>query len=329
MFTLYIKEIGGQTTFFKKYFKTINIEKINNGYIFTMLFHINRKREEISLLNKIFYNLVIKKIKKFIIENSIEGIVVSRELIKNDYFMQQLKSKKKQDSIEKVNNNKNINIDFNKIKLIDGSILFEYMAYDVVKYIMKIQNKECNLEDIYILINNFNKHDIIENILFFISKFRNVNIITENINEFKKIEEKIYKETGIYVTVSNNKRKSLKRVKYIINIDFGENINRFNLYRKAIVIDSKKYNIKNFEGINITNFDIDVCEEIKDYFRKYNLLNITNLAILYETTINKNDKFMDVRKKIKDSEIIVTKLYGNNGVIDENEYKQLNLNNYS
>ena len=203
------------------------------------------------------------------------------------------------------------------------------MAYDVVKYIMKIQNKECNLEDIYILINNFNKHDIIENILFFISKFRNVNIITENINEFKKIEEKIYKETGIYVTVSNNKRKSLKRAKYIINIDFGENLNRFNLYRKAIVIDSKKYNIKNFEGIKITNFDIDVCEEIKDYFRKYNLLNITNLAILYETTINKNDKFMDVRKKIKDSEIIVTKLYGNNGVIDENEYKQLNLNNYS
>ena len=101
------------------------------------------------------------------------------------------------------------------------------------------------------------------------------------------------------------------------------------MYRKAIVIDSKKYNIKNFEGIKITNFDIDVCEEIKDYFRKYNLLNITNLAILYETTINKNDKFMDVRKKIKDSEIIVTKLYGNNGVIDENEYKQLNLNNYS
>ena len=35
---------------------------------------------------------------------------------------------------------------------------------------------------------------------------------------------------------------------------FGENINRFNLYRKAIVIDSKKYNIKNFEGIKITNF---------------------------------------------------------------------------
>lgn len=330
MFVIYIKETSEKCSFLKKYFKTIDIETINNGYIFTILFHMKNNEDEISIFNKMFYNLVIKKIKKFIIENSIEGIVISKELINNKYFIQHLKSKKKDINkfIEKLKRKGMVNIDFDKIKFIDGSILFKNMAYDIVKYVINIQNKKCSLEDIYILINNFSNDDIMESILFLISKFRNVNIITENVEKFKIIEENIYRKTGIYVTVSNNKRKSLKRARYIINIDFGEEINSFNLYRKAVIIDFNKYNIKNFEGIKITSFDIDTCEEIKEYFRKYNLLNSTSLAILYESTINKKDNFLNIRKKIENSEVMVTKLYGNNGVINENEYKQINLTDY-
>ena len=41
--------------------------------------------------------------------------------------------------------------------------------------------------------------------------------------------------------------------------------------------------------------------------------------------MNKKENFENIREKIEDAGLVVKKLYGNNGIIDENEYKRVNL----
>ena len=190
-------------------------------------------------------------------------------------------------------------------------------------YILKIQNKRSELEDIYILIDNNN--ELCLNYIYMFSKnFKMVNVVTSNINKYKKLEEKIFNEDETVITVTNNRKKSLKRAKIIINIDFeAEKLKKYNINRKAIIINVEKdiFNNSNiFDGININNLDINISQELKNFFDEYNLLNKTSLTILYESILNKKDSFENIKERIKKDEVSIIRLIGNNGTIDEKEY---------
>lgn len=123
-------------------------------------------------------------------------------------------------------------------------------------------------EDIYFLINK--DEDIyLENIKTLSEKFKTTNIITEELSKFQKIVENIFEEeTTIYL--SNNKRKSLRRAKYIVNFDYGiGEIEKYNINRTAILINiEQKVKIESmaFEGISINNVNIQIPDELIEHF---------------------------------------------------------------
>ena len=287
----------------KDIFNIITIKKIYNGYIFLIPYQIKNNKYYLRKNKKI-----IKKINNNIQKFKIDTIVLADDIKKKENFINLL-----------------INENFvsNKIKILNGKGIFPYLLLETVMYILKIQNKRSELEDIYILIDNNN--ELCLNYIYMFSKnFKMVNVVTSNINKYKKLEEKIFNEDETVITVTNNRKKSLKRAKIIINIDFeAEKLKKYNINRKAIIINVEKdiFNNSNiFDGININNLDINISQELKNFFDEYNLLNKTSLTILYESILNKKDSFENIKERIKKDEVSIIRLIGNNGTIDEKEY---------
>ena len=334
--------------FFKWVFCIIDIEEIFNGYIAK----IPIKRDNLSkIVNNIRNSIITNKIRKIINEKSIDGIVLSDEIKKNTEFMDKLLNKKSNNSnknksnISKVNYKKNLdciidehNIAKHFIKqrnvfFIKGKGLFKYIIYEILVYIINIQNRKAELEDVFIVANNIDEI-IIDNIIFLSTKFKNINIVSKNIEKYRYIEDIVYNNTGNNVILLNNKRKSLKRAKFIVNVDNSINeLNEYLIYRKAIIINlndeinnkRKIVTLTGFEGIFVNSYEIDVNNRIKEFFKKYGLIYETSITILYESFLNKKENFSNMRSKIEDAGLIIKKLYGNNGIIDENEYKRVNL----
>ena len=333
--------------------------------------------------------IIARKIRRIVNEKNIDGIVLSDDIRKNTDFLDKLIIRKKQRTVKSSEKNlkktefiENLNYTTNsiikaksfikerQIFFFDGNGLFKYIIYEILMYIINIQNRKPELEDIYIIANILDEA-MLGNIILLSTKFRNVNIVSKNIGKYDYLEALVYNNTGNSVILLNNKRKSLKRAKYIINVDNSiKELNEYLIYRKAIIINmqletkkqetwkeinktseqakksnkmqekakkqtssqiiakEKKSNIMlltGFEGILINSFEIDLNDKIKQFFKKYGLINIASMSILYESFLNRKENFENIREKIEDAGLVVKKLYGNNGIIDENEYKRVNL----
>ena len=311
--------------------------------------------------------IIARKIRRIVNEKNIDGIVLSDDIKRNTDFLDKLIIRKKHKTVKSSEKNfkktgviENLNYATNniiktksfikerKIFFFDGNGLFEYIIYEILMYIINIQNRKPELEDIYVIANNIDEV-MLGNIIFLSTKFKNVNIVSKNIGKYDYIETLVYNNTGNSVILLNNKRKSLRRAKYIINVDNSiKELNEYLIYRKAIIINmqleaekqenwkagkkaieqEKKRNIMiltGFEGIFVNSFEIDLNDKTKQFFKEYGLINITSMSILYESFLNKKENFENIREKIEDAGLVVKKLYGNNGIIDENEYKRVNL----
>ena len=55
------------------------------------------------------------------------------------------------------------------------------------------------------------------NIVFIAEHVKRLNIVTNNLNKFKKIEDYLYNELGITINISNNKKQSLLKSNLIFN----------------------------------------------------------------------------------------------------------------
>lgn len=129
---------------------------------------------------------------------------------------------------------------------------------------------------------------------------------------------------GIAITVTNNKRKSLLKAKFIVNFDFDEELlNLFNINTKAIIIQMNKETIvksKLFNGINILGFQIS-------YNDKINNLDITEYKkfdkkVLYEKMLD-GKKYEDIINMIQEDNIKIVNLIGRNGIINNQEYLKI------
>lgn len=179
---------------------------------------------------------------------------------------------------------------------------------------LKLKIKKWNYGEVSILINDF--EDFNKEIIIHIAKnIKRLNIITNHINKCKKIEEYLYKEFGIILNVSNNKRKSLLKSEIIINLDFPEElINKYRIYDNAIILNiNDKINIysKRFNGININYYKILLPDE-------YKLHSFQN-EIVYESLIYTINSYKEINQKIIEDKIDISRLIGNNGIIRKNE----------
>jgi len=228
------------------------------------------------------------------------------------------------------------------IKFVNGRKLIEYMQLDIWEYILKVQEKNISQEDIFFLIKKDNKLDL-EFLIDFVKKCKTVNIITNDIEKFKKIQEKLYEKENILISVSNNKVKALKKAKYIININMNEReISKYKINRDAIIINIRekfRYTENGFAGININDVKLQLPDEILESFEKINNIcgNQFSEILLYEAFLlkkisNEIDKsivkiesnvekmyFEQAKRIIKKDEVKIYKLIGNNGEINTDE----------
>lgn len=197
------------------------------------------------------------------------------------------------------------------LEISDGRWLFEILLEDVLEYI--IEKRKFKKINISMLINDLTDIEL-DNIEKLAKKYKFINIVTNHIEKFKKIEKVLNENEGIILTITNNKKKSLKKSQIIINVDFPkELINKYTINENAIIVNMKgklKINNKRFNGLNINDYEIDYREDKKE---NKALNNRYNLKDLYESELYKKQRISEIRKKIKMDKVIIKKLILNNG----------------
>ena len=241
----------------------------------------------------------------------------------NRRCVEKLRKLIKKDNIKQVACEEEIQQYVDKKILIDEKDIIKYLILEILEYIFEIQGKKMEQEDIYFLINK--DEDIyLENIKTLSEKFKTTNIITEELSKFQKIVENIFEEeTTIYL--SNNKRKSLRRAKYIVNFDYGiGEIEKYNINRTAILINiEQKVKIESmaFEGISINNVNIQIPDELIEHFGR--MMEKRNKNILYMSLVNQKQELARIKDRIKEDNIHILNLIGDKGIISQEEFKRI------
>ena len=289
--------------FFRNLFIIIGIEKINNDNIICYI-----PKNYIKITNKFITKIVSKKICNVLYDNNINIVVLSNKLKTNKIIRNAIQSE--------------------NIEILDGRELFKDLILKIIEYVLSLQNEDISKYEITLLTNDLS-NNVINNIIYLSNKVKVLNVVTNNIKDYKKVEEKIYNKFGILIRITNNKRKSLANTKLIFNIDFPEEIlNEYIIYDKAIIINiCKKIKIlsKKFNGINVNYYNIKLPIEYRDFFSKYNIYRNFNENELYESILyNDNGKdFFNRINNIEDNNVSILNLIGENGVISENNIKYI------
>ena len=271
--------------------KLFNIIKLEGNKI---ILPITREKNGENKTNEKTLIKLASKTKRILDSTNSNKVVVSKKI------------KEQEDYITMLNK---CNID-----IVDGKWLFEALIYEVLEYIIKLKNIKKQEVQISILTNDVTEY-VIENIKILSKEYKKINIVTNHIEKFKNIEEQIYEEDGIMITVTNNKKKSLAKSEIILNIDFPkELLNKYQIYENAIIINIKgnmKINKKRFNGLNIIDYEITFKND------RYTLEDAEKFYIkdLYEAEFYKKQNFKNVKNKLKKDNVKIKYLLGNNGII--------------
>lgn len=296
----------------KQFLGIIKKEQYDVGTVFKIPRNIKEKKQE-KFIHKFINEL--KKVK-------IDTVVFSEEIINSNLYEGIV------DEICKVNK-----------RIVNGKRLMQYMNFDIFEYILKIQKEPMNKQDVFFMIKKDNNMDL-QFLEPYIENCKTVNIVTNDMERFKKVQDNLYEKEDILISVSNNKNKALKKAKYIFNVNMNKSeMKKYKIDRNAIIINLKE-NVKiddtSFEGININYFQISIPDE---YIEKYEIFckeNEFDTVKIYEAILlrkiqsQKAKSVMlsktDLKKRknieadiIKKDNVKITGLIGNNGRIDENE----------
>lgn len=240
--------------------------------------------------------ILIQKTNKILDKTMCKRIVVSKKIQKQENFMNLLHT-------------------YNDLKIMDGKWLFEVLCIKILDYL--ISKKQLRKEEtkISILVNDLSSN-MLESIKQIAKDYKRVNIVTNHIEKFKKIEKQMLEQDGTMITVGNNKKKGIAKSNIILNVDFpSELVNKYNIYEKAYIINLKgnvKIEKKRFEGININDYDIKFKNSDKiDYEKQERYKN----AEIYEAQINKKQTLKDILRQLEKDEVEVTKLIANHIVL--------------
>lgn len=278
------------------------IQKNDKPNIIEKTFNIIKMQE-----NKLFLPITAKTSEK-----QIEKLAQKTKKIISKYSNSKkiVISKKLQEELTYINYLNSYGLDIS-----DGRWLYEILATDIIKYI--IEKKKIKKEEttISILINDLTEIEL-ENIKILAENYKNLNIVTNHIEKFKKLEDK-FMENGIMITIGNNKKKSLMKSKIILNIDFpNELINKYMIKEDAIIINVQgkaKINRKRFNGLIVNNYEIDFRDYIKS---EENLLGDEfYLRDVYESRLYKKQTFSDIRNILKKDGVNIKKVYLSNSVL--------------
>lgn len=247
-------------------------------------------------------NVSTKKVKKLaqktinvVLCSNSQKIVLSKELKKQETFVLELQNK--------------------PIHLVDGKWLFEMLVIDILDYLEEKRNFKKQEMRISILINE-EKENRIQVIKELAQQYKSVNLITNHIEKFQKIEKQILEEQGIILTVTNNRKKSLMHSQLVINFDFPEELfMQYYLPEEAIILNlAERIEIKKkrFNGILIQDYEIfvknsdDYDIELEEKFAKKEV---------YEAQFYQKQPYEMVKRQMKRDGVGILKLFSKNGEI--------------
>lgn len=250
----------------------------------------------------IFEKKINNKLKEILYNQNINYVVLSKSL--------QINSKIKNTIYEE-----NLNI-------LNGTYLFKIFVFDVLQYISAITKKDLSEFEITVLANS-SSTILQENLFTLAESVKSINVVTNNLNKFKNIEENIRNKYGVLIRITNNKRKSIQNSKLILNFDFPEElVNQYKIYKKAIIINTtRKIKIysKCFSGLNINDYTFKTYSEELKKLKKL-LTKDFNEKELYESILIKEQSFYKLRKRLKQDKMRIISLIDNNKKIPKNEY---------
>ncbi len=200
-------------------------------------------------------------------------------------------------------------------KIIEGRWLFKALTLKALDYV--VEKKRLKKEEIQlsILINEI-EPNMLENIKQIVKQYKRVNIVTNHFEKFKNIEQQIFEEDGIMITVTNNKKKSLAKSQIILNVDFPkELINKYKIFEEAIIINlngNVAITSKRFNGINIVDYEIDF-EYIDDF--DYDKENLYEKKKIYEAQSYQNRTFDYLQNKFLKDKVRIKYLQANNSIL--------------
>ena len=252
--------------------------------------------EKDEIIDEKKIKILTKKIIKILDKTNCKTIILSKYLKKNEGFMEKLKS--------------------SGLNIIDGKWLFLVMSEKVIDYVVRKKELKKEETNVSILVNNNFNDYILENIKEIIRKYKTVNIVTKQIEKFKKIEKQIMDEEGINITITNNKKKSLVRSNIILNVDFDtELINKYNIPEEGIIVnlqENVKITKKRFNGISINDYEIKY-QNYDEY--DYEKEKCYDKKDMYEAMIYKKQPYEHIKRKIDRDKVEIVKLIGNRTVL--------------
>lgn len=191
----------------------------------------------------------------------------------------------------------------------DGKWLLEILSCETLGYIVEKKNLKKQELMVSILVNQLSEITL-ENIKQLVKEYKRINIVTNHIQQLKKLEDEILEEEGIMITVTNNKKKSLLKSNIILNIDFPtELINQYQIKEDAIILNIQgnvKIKKKRFCGICINDYEIKRVqgleyEDIEEQFWNKDI---------YEACFYKRQPIVEIKRKVRKDNVQIAWLQG-------------------
>lgn len=229
---------------------------------------------------------MLRKIENIVRKNANSNIILSRRIK------------------EIASNKENIEIYQNVNKIIKNSKesknIYVDFAREVIKSVIERKKQIPEEQSLSILIDtkDYNNTQLISKL---ITQYKMINIVTSNRKQFAGLEEETEKNFEP-ISVLNNKRKSLKNAKYILNVDFSEDkIAEYCINRTAII-----FNIVDTKIEKLMYFDGNIINNVK-------LIDNAEFELQDEYNIQKEKWAEAVREKIEKNEY---ELIGNRGNVE-------------
>mgnify|MGYP006864518453 CR=1 FL=1 len=193
--------------------------------------------------------------------------------------------------------------------IVDGKWLWEVLSGESLNYIVQKKNLKKQELIVSVLVNQLSEITL-QNIKKIANEYKRINVVTNHIDKWKKIEEEILEQQGIVLTITNNKKKSLLKSNLILNIDFPtELINQYQIKDDSIIINIQG-NVfikkKRFSGICINDYEI-TCIDGLEYENKNERFFVKDI---YEASLYKRQPLDETRKKLYKDKVQIAWLQG-------------------
>ncbi len=319
----YVKELDEPVSFMDKiryyFLNEIEVEKFDGNFIFRLpICEKNMEKKYEKIVEKLLLYLKKYRIKSVIFSDNLSNKGESSIIFRDEFYKR---------NFGQVDQNKK---------------LMQYMPFEILEYILHLQHRDIKQEDVYFLIKKDSRMDF--NFLDkFIKNCKTVNIITNDLARFQKIQQDLYEQESIVLGVSNNKSKSLRKAKYIFNVNMNQkDLLKLKIQRNSIIIHMHpgvKYEENCFQGINVNKILITIPDEYVEKLDAINAIDGDKIDIekFYESILldkiekEKNNSLVQTESYIRNTyfslandiiqkdEIKIRALVGNHGIISKNE----------